>query len=119
MKSDPAIDLCRIFHDVVSTVGALEGVGRPISSSTDLFVHLVVELFDAKIRREWENSLGKSSEPPSYEELREFLREQLMTQEVLKAAVGGSPGKSDGTGRSARANHVKGRGTDSSRSCPL
>lgn len=79
----------------------------------------MVELFDAKTRREWENSLDKSSEPPSYEELREFLREQLMTQEVLKAAVGGSPGKSNGTGRSARANHVKGRGIDSSRSCPL
>lgn len=75
MKSDPAADLRRIFHGVVSTVGALEGIGYPIASGTDLFVDLVVELFDAKTRQEWENFLGKSSEPPSYEELREFLRE--------------------------------------------
>lgn len=119
MESDPATELRRIFHGVVSTVGALEGIGRPLSNSTNLFVHLVVELFDTKIRREWENSLGKSSEPPSYEELREFLREQLMMQEELKAAAGRSPGKSDGANRSARAHHAKGRGSDSSRNCPL
>lgn len=120
MKSDPAADLRRIFHGVVSTVEALEGIGRPIASGTDLFVHLMVELFDAKTHREWKNSLGKSPEPPSYEELREFLREQLMTQEVLQATVGGSSEKStEKTNRSARANHVKGRGTDSSRNCPL
>ncbi|KMQ84743.1 hypothetical protein RF55_17211 [Lasius niger] len=103
----------------MSTVGALEGIERPISNCTDLFVHLVVELLDAKTRREWENSLGKTSEPPSYEELREFLQEQLMTQEVLRAVTGEATGKSDKSGRAARANHVRSRGPDSSRSCPL
>ncbi|KMQ86058.1 hypothetical protein RF55_15074 [Lasius niger] len=82
MKSDSAADLWGIFHGVVSTVGALEGIGRPITDGSDLFVHLVIKLLDAKTRREWKNSLGKSSLPPSYEALRGFLQEQLMTQEV-------------------------------------
>lgn len=73
MKADSVADHRRIFHGVVSTVGALEVIGRPIENRTDLFVHIAVELLDAKTRRQWENSLGKSSEPPSYEELREFL----------------------------------------------
>jgi len=119
MKADSVADLRRIFHGVVSTVGALEGIERPISNCTDLFVHLAVELLDAKTRREWENSLGKSSEPPSYEELREFLQEQLMTQEVLRAITGEASGKSEKSSRAARANHVRSRGPDSSRSCPL
>ncbi|KMQ88090.1 hypothetical protein RF55_12480 [Lasius niger] len=120
MKADSVADLRRIFHGVVSTVGALEGIGRPISDGTDLFVHLVVELLDAKTRREWENSLGKSPEPPQYEALREFLQEQLMTQEELRAVSSDTSGKSaEKSGRSARANHAKGRGADSSRSCPL
>ncbi|KMQ84502.1 gag-pol polyprotein precursor, partial [Lasius niger] len=120
MKADSVADLRRIFHGVVSTVGALEGIDRPISDGTDLFVHLVVELLDAKTRREWENSLGRSSEPPSYEALREFLQEQLMTQEVLRAVTGEASGKSsEKSSRSARANHAKSRGADSSRSCPL
>lgn len=33
----------RLFHGVLSTVGVLKGIGRPISDCTDLFVHLVVE----------------------------------------------------------------------------
>lgn len=58
MKSDPATDLRRIFHGVVSTVGALEGIGRPIASCTDLFVHLVVKLFDARTPRMRKFPLG-------------------------------------------------------------
>ncbi|KMQ83044.1 hypothetical protein RF55_21106, partial [Lasius niger] len=120
MKSDSAADLRRIFHGVVSTVGALEGIGRPITDGSDLFVHLVIELLDAKTRREWENSLGKSSLPPSYEALRGFLQEQMMTQEVLRvASVEPSAKSSDKTGRAARVHHAKGRGAESNRSCPL
>lgn len=78
MKADSVADLRRIYYSVVSTVGALEGISRPISDGNDFFVHLVVELLDAKTRREWENSLGKTSEPPSYDELREFLQEQFL-----------------------------------------
>ncbi|XP_071579066.1 uncharacterized protein [Temnothorax nylanderi] len=121
MKGESVSDLRRIFHGVVSTVGALEGIGRPITNGTDLFVHLMVELLDSKTRREWESSLGKTVVPPSYEELRDFLQEQLMTHEVLRAARGeassGKPGEK--TSRSARANHVKAQGTDAGRSCPL
>ncbi|KMQ90079.1 hypothetical protein RF55_10205 [Lasius niger] len=120
MKADSVADLRRIFHGVVSTVGALEGIDRPISDGTDLFVHLVVELLDAKTRREWENSLGKSSEPLSYEALREFLQEQLMTKKVLRAVTEKASAKSsEKSSRSVRANHAKSRGADSSRSCPL
>ncbi|KMQ87329.1 hypothetical protein RF55_13415 [Lasius niger] len=119
MKLDFTADLRRIFHGVVTTVGALEGIGRPIADCTDLFVHLVVELFDTKTRREWENSLGKSSEPTSYEDHREFLQEQLMTQEVLRAVSRESGKPAEKSSRAARANHVKSRGPDSSRSCPL
>ena len=79
----------------------------------------MVELLDTKTRREWENSLGKSSEPPSYEDLREFLQEQIMTQEVLRAVSGESGKSAEKSGRAARANHVKRRGPESSRCCPL
>ncbi|KMQ85597.1 hypothetical protein RF55_15751 [Lasius niger] len=42
MKADSVADLRRIFHGMVSTVGALEGIGRPISNGNDLLEHLVV-----------------------------------------------------------------------------
>lgn len=65
MKSDSVADLRRIFHGVVSTVGPLEGIGRPVTNCSDLLVHLVIELLDSRNRREWDNSLGKSSEQPT------------------------------------------------------
>lgn len=120
-KSDSVVDLRRIFHGVVSTVGALEGIGRPISDGTDLFVHLVVELLDSKTRRDWENSLGESSELPLYTELRAFLQEQLTTQKELRAAkneVAPSRGV-EKSGRAARTNHTRSRETQSARACPM
>lgn len=120
MKAPSAAGLRRIFHGVVSTVGAMEGIGRPITDSTDLFVHLVVELLDAKTRRDWENSLEKLTAPPCYEDLRDFLQEQLMTQEVLQTVGAESPGKAvERSGRSVRNSHVGGQGSEPSRACPL
>ncbi|XP_011687068.1 PREDICTED: uncharacterized protein LOC105449509 [Wasmannia auropunctata] len=120
MRPDSVDDLRRIFHGVVSTVGALEGIGRPITDCMDLFVHLVVELLDTKTRREWENSLGRSAVPPSYEELRDFLQEQLITQEVLRVVKvdSASPEKSEKSSRTTRAHHTKKRGSEPSRGCP-
>ncbi|XP_029159050.1 uncharacterized protein LOC114931246 [Nylanderia fulva] len=110
----------RIFHGVLTTVGALKGIGRPISDCTDLFVHLVVELLDAETGREWESSLGKSAEPPSYDTLREFLQEQLMTLEVLQSTRPGPSGKPlEKSNRAARTSHVGSKESDPSRSCPL
>ncbi|XP_011699579.1 PREDICTED: uncharacterized protein LOC105456909 [Wasmannia auropunctata] len=116
MKSDSAADLRRIFHGVVSIVGAIEGINRPITNCSDLFIHLAVELFDFKTRRDWENSLGRSAVPPSYEELKDFLQEQVVTQEVLEAA------KTDrvSAGRfSTRNHHARKPGQELSRLCPV
>jgi len=105
MKSDSVSDLRKIFHGALATVDALEGVGRPVTDCSDLFVHLIVELLDAKTRREWERSLGRSTEPPSFSELRDFLEETLVTQEVLRVSKDQHSGKaSDGPTRSTRAN---------------
>ncbi|XP_029171327.1 uncharacterized protein LOC114940743 [Nylanderia fulva] len=120
MKTPLADGIRRIFHGVLTTVGALKGIGRPISDCTDLFVHLVVELLDAETRREWESSLGKSAEPPSYDMLREFLQEQLMTLEVLQSTRPGPSSKPlEKSNRAARTSHVGSKGSDPSRSCPL
>lgn len=66
MKTESAADLRRIFHRVLTTVNSLEGIGRPISSGSDLFVHFVVELLNSKTRRDWEGFVTGSSYPPTY-----------------------------------------------------
>jgi len=120
MKPESVSDLRRIFHGAVATVGALEGIGRPVTDGSDLFVHLIVELLDTKTRRDWERSLGRSAVPPSFSELRDFLEETLLTQEVLRVSKDQSSGRaSEGAFRATRANHARKQGAEHGRRCPI
>ncbi|XP_011859011.1 PREDICTED: uncharacterized protein LOC105556524 [Vollenhovia emeryi] len=77
-------DLKRLFHGMLSTVGTLESIGRPIANSADLFVHLVTETLDPRSRREWETEVSGTSEPPSYETLKSFVERRVRTLEALQ-----------------------------------
>lgn len=44
MKTENATELKKIFHGIIGTYDSLKNLGRPVSESEDLFVHLVVEL---------------------------------------------------------------------------
>ncbi|KMQ85031.1 hypothetical protein RF55_16696, partial [Lasius niger] len=94
MKNESAADLKHIFHGMLSTVGTLEGIGRPISDCTDLLVHLVVEMLDPRSRREWETSVSDTSEPPSYAALKTFLERRMRTLEALQPAKTEPPSSS-------------------------
>lgn len=59
---------------MISAVNAQESIKRPIEThGMDLFNHLVIELFDAHTRLEWESSMSNSVEPPNYITLLEFI----------------------------------------------
>ncbi|XP_029674246.1 uncharacterized protein LOC115242242 [Formica exsecta] len=81
MRSESPGDLRKILHCLKATVSSLENIGRPIDCSEDLFVYLSVELLDARSRREWENSISDSKEPPSFDKLELFLDRRLHTLE--------------------------------------
>ncbi|KMQ87200.1 hypothetical protein RF55_13588 [Lasius niger] len=84
LKGDSSSDLRDLCHCVRSTVGSLESIGRPITSSEDLFVHLIVELLDLRSRHEWENTISETTKPPSYEELQRFLDRRVNTLKSLQ-----------------------------------
>lgn len=83
MKSESATDLRRIYYCMVSTMGSLEGIGRPIDGCADLFVHLVAELFDSTTRRDWEDELRGTTDPPTYVVLQKFMERKLHTLDAL------------------------------------
>ncbi|XP_024875256.1 uncharacterized protein LOC112456750, partial [Temnothorax curvispinosus] len=106
MKSESAVELRKIFHGVKATVSSLASIGRPINRSKDLFVYLAVELLDPRSRREWETSIGDTTEPPTYATLEQFLDRQLHTLESMQPAkVDGAAGKAaSGAAKSARSH---------------
>lgn len=108
IKSESANDLRRLYHGIVNTVGALDSIGRPITKGEDLFVFLVVELLDPRSRREWENSLSETTEPPSYAALQQFLERRLHTLESLPSAKVETPAKPSATlARQTRSMHAR------------
>ncbi|XP_067205381.1 uncharacterized protein [Linepithema humile] len=83
MKGESAAELRKIYHCVQTTVGSLEGIGRPLTRSDDLCVQLITELLDSVSRREWETQLSKTTEPPSLDELLVFVGQRMRTLESL------------------------------------
>ncbi|XP_070531349.1 uncharacterized protein [Cardiocondyla obscurior] len=84
LRTESAEGLRKLFLSMTSTVGSLASIGRPIHSSEDLFVFTTVEMLDPISRREWEASIGDSSDTPSYATLKRFLEKQLHTLEAVK-----------------------------------
>lgn len=109
MKSESVSDLKRILQCVVTTVGSLESIERPIKSCEDLFVHMIVELLDPRSRRNWEDLVGGTSEPASYDEVKEFLEKRLQTLEALhpQKAEATTSKTGDNSARTARSHHAQ------------
>ncbi|XP_071640875.1 uncharacterized protein [Temnothorax longispinosus] len=114
MKAATAAELSRVLNAVTSAVNAQESIGRPIDShGMDLFNHLVVELFDPRMRLEWESSSGDSFEPPTHATLMTFINKRILT---LNAANPKTTKPANEPSRSAKT-HVAKRSEPSQ--CPL
>lgn len=77
MKTESVSELRKILYSASSTASTLESIGRPIMSNEDFFVFTVMELLDVHTRREWENSINNSPNPPTYDALKRFLECRL------------------------------------------
>lgn len=77
-------ELRALFSGTFSVVGTLAQIGRPVDSSADWLVHLTVEKLDRQTRLDWETTIGNTTDPPSLENLREFLDRQIRVLEVLE-----------------------------------
>lgn len=119
MTTESAAELRRIYHAVVNTVESLKAIGWPVTNCSDLFVHMVTELLDNKSRREWEESVGDSTDPPALEELVKFLKRQQQTLAALSPSTSEQVSrKSERPNKTVRAHHARSMEADRN-SCPL
>lgn len=79
IESESEVDLKRIFHCIINTYDSLDNLGRPVSNSEDLFVHIIVELLGSRTRDLWDEHISQSTDPPSFEQLKTFLQRRLQT----------------------------------------
>ncbi|XP_011050453.1 PREDICTED: uncharacterized protein LOC105143694 [Acromyrmex echinatior] len=86
MKSNTAEELSRIYNAAISAVNSQESIGRPINSH-DFFNHFIIELFDSKIRLEWESHMNDSTDLPDHDILMDFITKRILTLKAAKLKV--------------------------------
>lgn len=73
VSSESANDLRRLLNDANQSLEALEALGRK-ATWEDLIVHHIAVRMDPVSRRDWENSVSDSTDPPSYKKLEKFIQ---------------------------------------------
>ncbi|XP_076297796.1 uncharacterized protein LOC143217409 [Lasioglossum baleicum] len=81
--------LKRLRDGATETVETLLSLGRPASSVDDFLVHLTIQRCDPVTRRDWELSLGKSTELLNWPQLDDFLVSRI--QGLERAEPKGTP----------------------------
>jgi len=108
MKGECAADLKHVYHGVINTYDSLANLGRPVSESEDLFVHLIVELLSPRTRDMWDDHVSDSTEPPSFDKLKVFLQRRLQTLDgrliVKDAKAEAASGKPSSSKKEARSH---------------
>ena len=74
---------------------------RPFDASGDWLVYWLVERLDQQSRREWETQLGPKTTPPTFQELKAFIKNRIITVGALEG------GKNKGQGTSKAAGNQK------------
>ena len=72
-----------LWNETVDNVAALKALGSPTNHWDHLLVPIISNRFDAVTRRSWEEDNSSSVEPPTFEELKEFLRKRIITLEAM------------------------------------
>ena len=73
VTSESPSELKSLLNGTVNILSALEQLKRPVKQWDDLIIPLTIRKFDARTFREWETTIGKSSEPPTFTQLQEWI----------------------------------------------
>ena len=83
MNEESLQQLRKLVNQVVSSVDSLKALKAPTQHWNFFLVPLVVNCLDHATRKEWESSLGGTTEPSSFDKLIEFLNQKVRTLEAL------------------------------------
>ncbi|XP_071570688.1 uncharacterized protein [Temnothorax nylanderi] len=79
MAEETSIELERLYTNIIQTYRTLETLQRPVKTWDDFLVLLTVQKLDSESIKAWENKLGSSKVPPSWQELNDFLITRLLS----------------------------------------
>ncbi|XP_055910550.1 uncharacterized protein LOC129944915 [Eupeodes corollae] len=98
-----------LFNDINKALGSLEGLGRDVNQWNDVLTHIVSRKLDGASIKEWEKSLGPSTEPPTWAALKEFILTRIRSLEAFERATSSQNKSQSSSSRQqvkAKAHHA-------------
>ncbi|XP_036140647.1 uncharacterized protein LOC118644911 [Monomorium pharaonis] len=119
LTKESARDLERLYNELTDLYRSFETLNRPIETWDDFLVFIAVEKLDSESVKVWEQHLGSSTEPPTWNQFLDFLLTRLRSvQAYEKSRIGKMPPPQQNFAKS----HFQGRSqefSENSDSCPL
>ncbi|XP_076635445.1 uncharacterized protein LOC143348733 [Colletes latitarsis] len=98
IKRESSRALKELLNGTTDAVQALEALKRPVRQWDDWLVFITAEKLDPRTRMSWETSIGSTSEPPTFEQLRTFLTTKLRALEAVEGSSSSSAAPTEKTG---------------------
>ncbi|XP_076236255.1 uncharacterized protein LOC143180421 [Calliopsis andreniformis] len=119
LKRESASGMRRLFDGTFDVIDALSNLGRPVTNATDWIVELTVERWDRQSRREWEDSLNQSTQPPTLEQLKTFMEGRIRTCDALESPQHDEPSESKKLPGKSIKVHLISKAGSQAKSCSL
>ena len=87
LTNESILGLKELLNVTVGNLEALSAMGRPVEYWSDWIVFITVERLDPLTRKDWEKSLEKFTDPPTFERLKIFLQSRILALEDMKTKV--------------------------------
>ncbi|XP_076626809.1 uncharacterized protein LOC143344549 [Colletes latitarsis] len=98
IKRESSRALKELLNGTTDAVQALEALKRPVRQWDDWLVFITAEKLDPRTRMGWETSIGSTSEPPTFEQLRTFLTTKLRALEAVEGSSSSPAAPTEKTG---------------------
>lgn len=83
-KSECSSEVKRLLCELKEAIGALATLGCPVQHWDLILIFMTVRQLDVESVKEWEKSLGASSEAPSFADFEKFLLGRILTLEAFE-----------------------------------
>ncbi|XP_067216965.1 uncharacterized protein [Linepithema humile] len=83
-KSECALEVKRLLCELKESIGALETLGCPVHHWDTILIFMTVRKLDVESVKEWEKSLGATSQAPSFADFEKFLLGRILTLEAFE-----------------------------------
>lgn len=84
MTKESASELEQLYSNIMQLYRTLDTLQYPVAYRDDVFVFIAVQRLDSETVKAWEHYVGSSKEPPSWEQLSEFLVTRMFSLQAIE-----------------------------------